>query len=315
MPPKSESKSTTKNLIAGGVAGAAEAAIMYPTEFVKTQLQLQSQAMKKAAAATTGELIKPKYTGVLNCAKVTVQEKGVRGLYRGASTLIVGSIPKAAVRFAAYNQFSSMLKDENGKLTPTRTMFAGLGAGVAEAVIAVTPMETVKTKLIHDQNKPEPRYRGLVHGTSLIVKEEGLRGVYRGLLPTCLKQGCNQAVRFTVFNNLKKTLQGESKRELAPYESLAIGGIAGFVSVYATMPFDVVKTRMQGLEASQYKSSLDCGVKVVKNEGVLALWKGTTPRLARVMCSSGLIFTFFEHTMRVLNYYFPESALTPQPST
>src|SRR6185312_1690983 len=97
-----------------------------------------------------------------------------------------------------------MLKDKDGKLSPQNTMLSGLGAGFAEAIFAVTPMETVKTKMIHDQNRKEgPRYKGLIHGVGQIIKEEGIGGVYKGLLPTMAKQGANQAVRFSIFNNLK----------------------------------------------------------------------------------------------------------------
>jgi len=59
-------------------------------------------------------------------------------------------------------------------------MLAGLGAGVCEAIFAVTPMETVKVKFINDQRSAQPRYRGFAHGVSHIVKEQGLRGVYQG---------------------------------------------------------------------------------------------------------------------------------------
>lgn len=40
-----------------------------------------------------------------------------------------------------------------------------------------------RTKLIDDQKREVPRYRGLVHGTVSIIKEEGFRGIYRGLGP------------------------------------------------------------------------------------------------------------------------------------
>ena len=40
-----------------------------------------------------------------------------------------------------------------------------------------------RTKLIDDSKSPNPRFRGLIHGTSVIVREEGLRGIYRGLFP------------------------------------------------------------------------------------------------------------------------------------
>jgi len=311
---KSESKSTWKNLVAGGVAGATEAFIMYPTEYVKTQLQLQTSMLKKAAKEG-GAPAQPKFTGILGCAKYTFKEHGFGGFYRGVTTLIVGSIPKAGVRFAAYNYFSTLLKDDKGKLSPMNGMFAGLGAGISEAILAVTPMETVKTKFIHDQNKPAAarKYKGLVQGVGVILKEEGLRGVYQGLVPTMLKQGGNQACRFFVFNQLKAVTNATTgRKDLKAHESLLIGGLAGIISVYVTMPFDVVKTRMQGLEAKNYKGSWDCAVRVLKDEGIFALWKGTVPRLSRVMFSSGLIFTFFEQTMQVLNQMVPEDDPKPK---
>lgn len=40
-----------------------------------------------------------------------------------------------------------------------------------------------RTKLIDDAKNTNPKYRGLIHGTVTIVREEGLRGVYRGLFP------------------------------------------------------------------------------------------------------------------------------------
>lgn len=40
-----------------------------------------------------------------------------------------------------------------------------------------------RTKLIDDAKRPQPQYRGLVHGTMSIVRQEGIRGIYRGLFP------------------------------------------------------------------------------------------------------------------------------------
>ena len=59
-------------------------------------------------------------------------------------------------------------------------LLCGLGAGVCEAIFAVTPMETVKVKFINDQRSANPKYRGFAHGVSSIVNEQGLRGVYQG---------------------------------------------------------------------------------------------------------------------------------------
>ena len=64
-------------------------------------------------------------------------------------------------------------------------MLCGLGAGVCEAIFAVTPMETVKVKFINDQQSAKPKYKGFSHGVRMIVREEGLRGCYQGRT-TCI---------------------------------------------------------------------------------------------------------------------------------
>ena len=48
---------------------------------------------------------------------------------------------------------------------------AGTLTGMTEAIVAVTPTETIKTKLIHDQSSKNPKYKGMVHG--------GMRGVFQ----------------------------------------------------------------------------------------------------------------------------------------
>ncbi|XP_052132385.1 tricarboxylate transport protein B, mitochondrial-like [Frankliniella occidentalis] len=85
-----------KGVIAGGITGALEITITYPTEFVKTQLQLDQKGTAGAAGAAGAQ---KQYTGIIDCVKKTVQQKGVLGLYRGLSVLIYGSIPKSAVRY------------------------------------------------------------------------------------------------------------------------------------------------------------------------------------------------------------------------
>ena len=106
-----------------------------------------------------------------------------------------------AVRFGAFEQFKKMRVDEKGNLKPVDRMLCGLGAGVCEAILAVTPMETIKVKFINDQRSANPKYKGLFHGVRSIIAEQGIKGTYQGLSATIMKQGSNQVLTYYFKNN------------------------------------------------------------------------------------------------------------------
>ncbi|BES91447.1 Tricarboxylate transport protein [Nesidiocoris tenuis] len=287
-----------RGIIAGGITGGIEICITYPTEYVKTQLQLDEK--------TKGGTGTKQYNGIVDCVKKTVKGHGVLGLYRGLSVLLYGSIPKSAVRFGAFEYLKEYAVDEKGNLNPSSRVLCGLGAGVAEAILAVTPMETVKVKFINDQRSANPKYKGFFHGVRHIINEQGFRGVYQGLTATILKQGSNQAIRFYVMETLKdKYRGGDSQKNVPKYVVGAFGAIAGAASVYGNTPIDVVKTRMQGLEAHKYKGTLDCFIQIWKQEGVLAFYKGTVPRLSRVCLDVAITFMIYDSFIDLFNKVWP----------
>ncbi|KAI1901127.1 hypothetical protein AGOR_G00057000 [Albula goreensis] len=279
-----------KAILAGGIAGGIEICITFPTEYVKTQLQLDEKANP------------PRYRGISDCVTQTVRSHGFTGLYRGLSSLLYGSIPKSAVRFGMFEFLSNQMRDESGKLNSKQGLLCGLGAGVAEAVLVVCPMETVKVKFIHDRTLPNPKYRGFFHGVREIVREQGVRGTYQGLTATVLKQGSNQAIRFYVMTSLKNWYKGnDPNKEIHPLVTGTFGFIAGAASVLGNTPLDVIKTRMQGLEAHKYKNTLDCAVQIMRQEGTAAFYKGTIPRMGRVCLDVAIVFIIYEEVVKVLN--------------
>jgi solute carrier family 25 citrate transporter 1 len=275
------------SLIAGATAGGIEAFTTYPTEFVKTRSQFSGQKQ-----------------GAISIIRETLKKSGVTGLYSGCTALILGNSVKAGVRFVSYDQFKHMLADPQGKVSAPRSLLAGLGAGMMEAIFAVTPSETIKTKLIDDAKGPNPQYRGLIHGTTRIVQQEGIRGIYRGLFPVMMRQGGNSAVRFTTYSTLKQFVQGTARpgQNLPSSITFGIGAVAGLVTVYTTMPLDVIKTRMQSLHArEQYRNSFHCAYRIFTEEGLLRFWAGTTPRLARLVLSGGITFSVYEKVIDLIN--------------
>ncbi|CAO4370440.1 Protein CBG09959 [Caenorhabditis briggsae] len=287
------SEKTVRGIVIGGITGGIEICITFPTEYVKTQLQLDERS------AT------PKFKGPIDCVKQTVKGHGFFGLYRGLSVLLYGSIPKSSFRFGTFEYLKSQAADERGNLTPVMRLLCGLGAGLSEAVFAVTPMETVKVKFIHDQGLAQPKYKGFVHGVGCIVKAEGLGGIYKGVTATMAKQGSNQAIRFFVMETLKDWYRGGDNTQTISKPIVGLmGAVAGAASVYGNTPIDVVKTRMQGLEAKKYKNTLDCAMQIWKKEGFFAFYKGTVPRLSRVCLDVGITFMIYDSIIEFLDSYW-----------
>merc|ERR1719163_1090851 len=132
----------------------------------------------------------------MDCFRKTYAKHGIGGLYVGAPVRIFGAGCQQMCRWGAYTNLAGLARDpETGKLSPLMTTLCGLGAGITEAVCAVTPVETLKTRVTDDQRRGTGNYKGTGDALVKIFRNEGPMGLYRGALPTILKQGTNQAVR------------------------------------------------------------------------------------------------------------------------
>ncbi|KAK9894977.1 mitochondrial carrier [Cystobasidium minutum MCA 4210] len=290
--PKTNTSSSAA-LIAGTTAGAVEGFITYPFESLKTY----SQLAKRAGAST--QAVSP-----IAVARDVYKTQGIKGFYAGCGALVTGNAVKAGVRFTSYDYFKRMLVNQDGKLTGPRSLAAGLGAGMLEAIIAVTPSEAIKTKLVDDARSANPRFRNMFHGTGLIIKEQGIRGIYSGLFPVMMRQSANSAVRFWSYSSIKSLVQGSTRpgEQLPTAITFLIGAAAGTITVYCTMPLDTLKTRMQGLDAKQqYRNTFHAAYRIFNEEGILAFWRGTTPRLGRLILSGGIVFTVVENVLKLLD--------------
>ena len=65
-------------------------------------------------------------------------------------------------------------------------------------------------------------------------------------------------------------------------------------------PVDVVKTKMQGLEASKYNGFADCFAQIYRTSGVMGFYMGIGPRLARVVLAVALTFAIFHQLKRTV---------------
>ncbi|EGW31064.1 mitochondrial succinate-fumarate transporter [Spathaspora passalidarum NRRL Y-27907] len=295
QPPK---KRGAVDFIAGGVAGLFEALVCHPLDTIKVRMQLYRKSGQKPPGFVK--------TGV-NIA----QKEGFLSLYKGLGAVIIGIVPKMAIRFSSYEFYRSLFYDENFNITTGQTFIAGVGAGITEAVMVVNPMEVVKIRLQaqhHSMKDPLdiPKYRNAPHAAYLICKEEGFSTLYRGVSLTAARQASNQGVNFTVYSKLKEYLQERSGTEVLPHwQTSGIGLISGALGPLSNAPLDTIKTRLQKTTFASNESGMVRIMKITKQlireEGIHALYKGITPRIMRVAPGQAVTFTVYEFIKDMLN--------------
>lgn len=252
-----------------------------------------------------------------------VQKEGFPALYKGLGAVVSGIVPKMAIRFFSFELYKGFMADSQGHVTFGQTFLAGLGAGVTEAVLVVTPMDVVKIRLQaqrHSLADPLdiPKYRNVGHAAYLMVREEGLSALWKGVTLTALRQATNQAVNFTAYQELKDWLLKKQQLDALPsYQHLIAGGLSGALGPISNAPIDTIKTRIQRSTALPGENGWSRFMRVSRQiyveEGWRAFYKGLTPRLLRVAPGQAITFMVYERIQKWLSSI--QLSVVPKPST
>jgi len=168
-------------------------------------------------------------------------------------------------------------------ITPKWVHFIGGGTGGCMGALLTCPLEVIKTQLqaqvnrkalLADKPKNVP---SSVFALQVIVKREGMRGLWKGLVPNLVGVFPSRAIYFGVYNTTKGQLLNMKYKD-GPFVHLLAAMSAGVAVSTATSPIWLVKTRMQ-LQTKDsgylpYKNSLDCVKRVFAEEGVRGFYKG-----------------------------------------
>ncbi|KAL8151701.1 hypothetical protein V2J09_021509 [Rumex salicifolius] len=264
--------------VSGSFGGVVEACCLQPIDVIKTRLQLDRSG---------------NYKGIVHCGSTVARAEGVRALWKGLTPFATHLTLKYALRMGTNAFLQGQLKNnETGKISNQARLLSGFGAGVLEALVIVTPFEVVKIRLQQQRGlSPELlKYKGPIHCARLIIREEGVFGLWAGAAPTVMRNGTNQAAMFTAKYGFDKMLWKKQEGDgsvLLPWQSMISGFLAGTAGPICTGPFDVVKTRLMAQSRGdaggpKYTGMVHAIRTIFAEEGLLALWKGLLPRLMRI---------------------------------
>ncbi|ONL96961.1 Mitochondrial succinate-fumarate transporter 1 [Zea mays] len=169
--------------------------IMTENEVVKIRLQQQK--------GLSPDLLR--YKGPIHCARTIVREEGLFGLWSGALPTVMRNGTNQAAMFSAKNTFDIVLwkkHEGDGKvLLPWQSMVSGFLAGTAGPV-CTGPFDVVKTRLMAQGRTGDAKYKGMVHAIRTIYAEEGLRALWKGLLPRLMRIPPGQAIMWAVADQV-----------------------------------------------------------------------------------------------------------------
>lgn len=152
------------------------------------------------------------------------------------------------------------------------------------------PLDTIKSRL--QAAGSERLYGSLWRCGAMTVREEGLRGLYRGLGAAAVVGTPAGMLYFTSYEWSKRALGTRGFDGGAPGVHFASGLFAEAVACVVFVPVDVVKERVQ--VHRDYSGSLQCLGDTARKEGAIALYRGYGPTLLSFGTFSGLYFALYE---------------------
>jgi solute carrier family 25 (adenine nucleotide translocator) protein 4/5/6/31 len=286
------------DFLAGGVSGAIAKTATAPIERVKLIIQTQDSN----PLIRSGEV--PRYTGIVNCFQRVHSEQGMAAFWRGNFTNVIRYFPTQAFNFAFKDTIKAMFpkyssKTDFGMFFLTNMASGGLaGAG---SLCIVYPLDYARTRLASDVGSGQKTFNGL--GDCLVKTAKGpsgFFGLYNGFGVSVAGIIPYRGVYFGMYDSLSDLNPYKKERgPFAIFTKFVIAQATAITAGYASYPFDTVRRRLQmqsELPKDQwlYKGSIDCLVKVAKEEGMTAIFKGAGANALRTVGSALVLVLYGE---------------------
>nr|CCA17214.1 Mitochondrial Carrier (MC) Family putative [Albugo laibachii Nc14]CCA23689.1 Mitochondrial Carrier (MC) Family putative [Albugo laibachii Nc14] len=274
-------------------------AAVYPSNLVKTRLQVQSSR-------------KPLYNGAFDAFRKIARNEGFLGFYKGfsASTL---NVVFGNLYISVYEMTRSFVRVKCQVSDTASNLFGGAVASLISQTVVV-PLDIVSQRLMVSEqleHQHQKKYSNLASAKSsksmssvirTIYQSEGLRGFYRGYFVSIATYAPSSSIWWgsygfilpIYFNWFQSwNIDNSWKQVLAQASS---GGTSGVITAILTNPLDIVRTKRQIYTDYSTMQTLEY---ILKREGSRGLMTGVVARIMSMGPSGLLIITTYELVKRL----------------
>jgi hypothetical protein len=195
----SDSELYARKMLCGALSGISTIVPVYPMDVARTRLAADVSAVRK-------------YNGFTDCLLKTIENEGIKGMYKGLGISVAGIIPYLAISLSLYDT----MKDQVQRIENPRYRNFGESAmglfllGSISAVVSQTvayPLDTVRRHMqVSGAIGQKNRYTGTWHCITKIYSSSGWKGFYRGVLANGVRAAPQTGIEFMFFDLIKSWL-------------------------------------------------------------------------------------------------------------
>ncbi|KAF5739777.1 hypothetical protein HS088_TW12G00987 [Tripterygium wilfordii] len=323
-----------KGFVEGGIAAIVAGCSTHPLDLLKVRMQLQGETvavpnvqqrhtLRPALTfhSTTAAFFPPNSihvpppprprVGLVSVGMKIVQAEGVAALYCGVSATVLRQTLYSTTGMGIYDVLKQKWTDKDSKNMPlARKIAAGLIGGGIGATVG-NPADVAMVRMQADGRLPVAQrrnYNSVIDAITRMSKQEGITSLWRGSALTVNRAMIVTASQLATYDQVKEAILEKGVMADGLGTHVTASFTAGFVAAVASNPVDVIKTRVMNMKvepgmAPPYNGALDCAMKTVKAEGLMALYKGFIPTISRQGPFTVVLFVTLEQVRKLLKEF------------
>lgn len=304
--------------ISGGLSGIISTLVWYPLENIRIKLQQQNMKLKKEQEKESkfndnlseeeNSLLRKeiRYSqlneSLINQTYIHLRkifnDEGIKGLYYGISSCLIGIIQSNTIYFCSYQFFKNYFQRNN--LNKNIILDSILTSFLAACLtsIVTNPIWVLNTRIIQSQKENLPVSN--LEMTMKILKNEGVFAFFNGLIPSIIMT-INPVIQYCIYEYLKSKFQLPNG-DISSFNIIWISLISKYVTTIITYPMLSIKTLFQSNDGKPVGEIYKILKNILEIKGIKGLYDGISAKILQTLLNNVILMLSFEKLQMYLRY-------------